>query len=257
MLGLRKKTASSWKWAAFGKHPLAGDYFFAGPKDPLFEAFSGWIDNGYKRIGASRKNATDLYSWRFFGKGLSSGTLLCGIGRDSFDSHGRPYPFFIMGAGPLSGYHRSWDLLPFAFEDVWSQMEYLCNKRYIDFSQLEADAQRLPSPEDRWPVFEADRKKRYDAWCAGTPPDQETIRKALRRHSGTPQFLVPLAKNGAPDITSTIGLWFSLLKAQEKNMFGTAFFGGNISETCLAVYKRPLDSNDFVQLWSVDNGSKG
>ena len=102
MLGIAK-TAPSWKWAAFGKHPLAGDYFFAGPDDPLFQAFSGWVDNGYKKIAASRKNAADLYSWRFCGKGLTSGTLLCGIVRDNFDRHGRPYPLSIMGAGPLAG----------------------------------------------------------------------------------------------------------------------------------------------------------
>jgi len=250
MLGITK-TAPSWKWAAFGKHSLAGDYFFAGPKDPLFQAFSGWIDTGYKKIGASRKNATDIYSWRFCGKGLTPDTLLCGIGRDSFDRHGRPYPFFIMGAGPLAGYPRRWDLLPFAFESLWSQMEYLCTKRYIDFSQLEADSQRLPTPENRWSALEADREKRWDAWCSKKPPDQEKIRKALRRNAGTTQFLIPLVEDVFPDVTSTIGLWFSLLKAEEKTMFGTAFFGGNLSETCLAVFKRPLGTADFVQLWSV------
>lgn len=249
MLGITR-TLPSWKWAAFGKHPLVGDYFFAGPDDPLFQAFSGWIDNGYKKIGVSRKNATDLYSWRFYGKGLTSDTLLCGIGRDSFDCHGRPYPFFIMGLGSLPGYPRYWDLLPFAFETLWSQMEYLCSKRYMDFSQLEADAQRLPTPENKWAEFEADRKKRWDTWSFQTPPNQENIRQALRRHAGTPQFLIPLIESDSPDVTSTIGLWFSLLKAEEKTMFGTAFFGGNVSKPCLAVFRRPLDTEDFVRLWS-------
>jgi type VI secretion system protein VasJ len=250
MLGLTKNTPQ-WKWAAFGKHPLAGDYFFAGPDDPLFDAFSGWIDNGFKKIAASRKNATDLYSWRFCGKGLTSDTLLCGVGRDSFDCHGRPYPFFIMGIGSLAGYPRCWDLLPFAFENLWSQMEYLCSKRYMDFSQLEADAQRLPTPENKWPAFEADRKKRWDTWCLQNPPNQENLKKALRQHAATPQFLIPLIENEFPDVTSTIGLCFSLLKVEEKTMFGTAFFGGNLSETCLAVFRRPLGSDDFVKLWSM------
>ena len=254
MLGITK-TAPSWKWAAFGKHPLVGDYFFAGQDDPLFQAFSGWIEAGYKKIGPSRKNATDLYSWRFCGKGLTSDTLLCGIGRDSFDCHGRPYPLFIMGSGPLEGYPRCWDLLPFAFETLWSQMEYLCGKRYMDFSQLEADTQRLPTPENRWSTFEADRKNRWDAWCPQTPPNQEKIKKALRPHAGKPQFLISLIESESPDVTSTIGLWFSLLKSEEKTMFGTAFFGGNLSKTCLAVFRRPLDAADFAQLWSVGAGN--
>ncbi len=249
MLGITK-TAPSWKWAAFGKHPLAGDYFFAGPEEPLFQAFSGWIDNGYKKIGASRKNATDLISWRFCGKALTSDTLLCGIGRDSFDCHGRPYPFFIVGAGTLPGYSRCWDLLPFAFENLWSQMEYLCNKRYMDFSQLEADSQNLPTPENRWKKFEADRGNRWDTWCSQAPPNQEDIRKALRLHAGSPQFLIPLIEDAAPDVTSTMGLWLSLLKAEEKSVFGTAFFGGNVSKPCLAVFRRPLGTEDFVRLWS-------
>jgi len=99
-----------------------------------------------------------------------------------------------MGAGPLAGYPRCWDMLPLAFENLWSQMEYLCSKRYIDFSQLEADSQRLPTPENSWSAFEADRKKRWDAWCSQNPPDQEKIREALRRHAGSAQFLIPLSK---------------------------------------------------------------
>ena len=223
---------------------------FYRPDDPLFAAFSGWIDNGYKKIAASRKNATDLYSWRFCGKGLTSETLLCGVGRDSFDCHGRPYPFFVMGLGPLAGYPRCWDLLPFAFENLWSHMEYLCSKRYMEFSQLEADAQRLPTPDNSWTTFETDRKNRWETWCSQTPPNQEKIRKSLRQHTGTSQFLIPLIENESPDVTSTLGLWFSLLKAEEKAIFGTAFFGGNLSESCLAVFRRPLDTGDFVRLWS-------
>lgn len=249
MLGLTK-IASPWEWAAFGKHPVAGDYFFAGPDAPLFRAFSAWVDNGYKKIGASRKNATDLCSWRFCGKGLRSNTVLCGIGRDCFDAHGRPFPLFVMGTGPLTGFPHNWELLPFAFETLWSQMEYLCSKRYIDFSELEVDAQRLPTPENRWSAFEADRKSRWDTWESHTPPDQEKIRKALRLHVKASQFQIPLIENESPDITSIIGLWFSLLKAEEKTMFGTAFFGGNLSGTCLSIFKRPLGTEDFVQLWS-------
>ena len=160
---------------------------------------------------------------------------------------GRPYPLYVMGAGPLTGYPKRWDLLPFAFENLWSQMEYLCNKRYIDFSQLEADVQRLPTPENRWPMFEADRKNRWDSWCSQTPPDHEKIRKVLRRHTGTPQFLVPLIEDTSPDTVSTMGLWLSILKTEEKAMFGTAFFGGNVSKPCLAVFRRPLGTEDFVQ----------
>ncbi len=255
MLGITK-TAPPWKWAAFGKHSLVGDYFYFGPEDPLFKAFSGWVDNGFKRIAGSRKNTTNPYSWRFCGKGTTSDALLCGIGKDSFDCHGRPYPFFIIGTGSLSGHHRRWDLLPFAFESIWSQMEYLCGKRYLDFSQLEADVQRLPTPENRWSAFETDRKNRWEAWCSQTPPNQEKIKSALRLHSGSPQCMMPLIEDNSSDITSTIGLWFSLLKAEEKTMFGTAFFGGNLSETCMAVFKRPLDSDDFVKLWSVNAGNR-
>lgn len=251
MLGITK-TASPWKWVAFGKHPLAGDYFYAGHDDPLFQAFSGWVDTGFRKIGQRMENATGFHSWRFCGKSPAQDILLCGFGRDSFDHLGRPYPLFIMGAGPLPGYLHSWDLLPFVLETLWSRMEYMGSKRYIDFSQLEADVQRLPAPENNWKILEEDRKKRWDAWCRQSPPDQEKIRKALQAHTGTTQCLIPFVEDVFPDVTSTIGLWFSFLKTEEPSMFGTAFFGGNLPDNYLAVFRRPLCTDDFISLWFVN-----
>lgn len=250
MLGITK-TASPWRWAAFGKHPLAGDYFFAGHEDPLFQAFSGWVDAGFQKTGPRKRNGADFHAWRFCGKSPARDILLCGFGRDSFDRLGRPYPLFIMGAGPLPGYFRCWDLLPFVLEALWGRMEYMAGKRYIDFSRLEADVHRLPAPEHNWKVLEGDRKKRWDAWCRRQPPDREKIRKALRSHAGTTHCLIPFVEDVFPDVTSTIGLWFSVMKAEEPSMFGTAFFGGDLSGNYLAVFRRPLCPDDFIRLWSV------
>ena len=100
------KSAPAWKWAAFGKHPVAGDYFNAGPDDPFFQAFSGWVENGYRQVCSGRKNSTDLYSWRFWAKGHQKDSLMCGVGRDSFDTIGRPYPLVVMGAGILPDWQR-------------------------------------------------------------------------------------------------------------------------------------------------------
>ena len=111
MLGSLKSSAG-WKWTAFGKHPVAGDYFYAGADDPFFQAFSGWVENGYRQISTERKNATDLYSWRFWAKGAQKDTLVYGVGRDSFDTIGRPYPLVIMGTGTLADWHRNWEILP-------------------------------------------------------------------------------------------------------------------------------------------------
>jgi type VI secretion system protein VasJ len=34
----------SWRWAAFGKHPAAGDYFRLGEHTPFFEGLFAWIE---------------------------------------------------------------------------------------------------------------------------------------------------------------------------------------------------------------------
>jgi type VI secretion system protein VasJ len=47
----------------------------------------------------------------------------CGLGRDSSDSIGCPYPLLIMGEGRLKGWEKRWSQLPVQLNRTWKRME--------------------------------------------------------------------------------------------------------------------------------------
>jgi type VI secretion system protein VasJ len=244
------KSAPAWKWAAFGKHPAAGDFINAGPNDPFFQAFSGWVENGYRQISFGRKNSTDLYSWRFWAKGYHKDALMCGVGRDSFDTIGRPYPLVVMGAGVLPDWQRHLALLPFALEKVWIQMEYLATKRYLDFSQMETDIQRLPAPVGQWSELQ-DEERRRETWHLASDLQKDLIRKMAGNHAAEPEFLASFDADACLDAVTEAGFWHAALTEQDGIVPNAAFLGGILNATYLAVFRRPLMVPDFIRLWSV------
>jgi type VI secretion system protein VasJ len=245
------KTAPAWKWTAFGKHPVAGDYFYAGPTDPFFQAFSGWIETGYRQICSGRKNSTELYSWRFWAKGHQKDTLMFGVGRDSFDTIGRPYPLVIMGAGTLPDWQRHLSLLPFALEKTWMQMEYSVTKRYIDFSQLETDVRRLPIPLVAWSELQNEARHREEACYGEGNPGRQIMRGIGADHAAETEFMVSFDTASCRDVIVTAGLWHGALIENNVAVPNAAFLGGILNATYLAFFRRPLVVPDFIRLWSV------
>ena len=249
MLG-SMKSASSWKWAAFGKHPVAGDYFHAGPDDPFFQAFSGWVENGYRQVCSGRKHSTDLYSWRFWANGYQKDSLMCGVVRDSFDAVARPYPLVVMGTGVLPDWMRQLALLPFALEKSWIQMEYLAMKRYIDFSQMENDIRRLPVPDAQWPGLQNEARRRE---ACRPPPDPQMER--IWKMAGDPADELPMITaldNGAcRDVITAAGLRHAALTGKDGTIPNAVFLGGVLNAAYLAVFRKPLRVPDFIRLWSV------
>jgi type VI secretion system protein VasJ len=250
------KSAPAWKWAAFGKHPVAGDYLNTGPDDPFFKAFSGWVEAGYRQVSSGHRKSTDLYSWRFWSKGHQKDALMCGVGRDSFDAIGRPYPLVVMGAGILPDWQQHLALLPFALEKTWIQMEYLATKRYIDFTQMETDIRRLPVPAGQWPVIQDEARQRREAWLPANNPRQEMIRKMAGDHAAEPEFIASLDADACLDAVTTAGLWHAALTEQQQDGIApnASFLGGLLNATYLAVFRRPLMVQDFIRLWSVGLG---
>ena len=244
-----------WKWVAFGKHPVAGDYFYAGPTDPFFLAFSGWIENGYRQICSGRKNSKELYSWRFWAKGHQKDTLMLGVGRDSFDTIGRPYPLVIMGAGGLPNWQRHLSLLPFALEKTWIQMEYSATKRYIDFSQLETDVRRLPTPLVEWSELQNEAQRRQEACYREANPDRDRMRKMVTDHAAETELLASFDDTACLDAIVAAGLWHKTLEENNVAVPNAAFLGGILNATYLAFFKRPLAVPDFIRLWSVQTST--
>ncbi len=135
-----------WRWAAYGKHPVASDFFRLGEEFSLGKGFSEWVGNGYKVLTSRGRADQGLYFWRFWARGAQKGTLACGVLRDSSDRVGRPFPLLIMGMGPLKGWEEAWDLLPFACETTWNQIEYLSALVVNDFKKLENEYGQIRPP---------------------------------------------------------------------------------------------------------------
>ncbi len=239
------ESANSWHWAAWGKHPVATDYFCLGLNSPLIKAFSDWIEKGYQTLGSKPRASSKVYSWRFWAKGPKKETLVCGVGRDSSDSLGRPYPLMIMGTGPLDGWEDHWDLLPFACEKTWSRIEYLSAKRFIDFKQLEEEVRIIKPPYPHWPEFVSQRGDLGMSSC--NPRAIENKAESLTTEK---DFLVPLDGGPSNDHLAVAGLWHFFLKAHARAVPNAVFMGGTPDDAYLAVFKRPLMPADFVQLWS-------
>ena len=82
MLGLGK-SRHKWQWSAFGKHPVARDYFRLGAAGSVAVALESWIEAGFKNRQQGNGPAKNSYSWRFWVKGPKKERLVCGVGRDS------------------------------------------------------------------------------------------------------------------------------------------------------------------------------
>lgn len=252
MLGSIEST-NSWHWAAWGKHPAARDYFCVGPTAQVVKAFSDWVEKGYKILSSKRSPSTKLHSWRFWARGPMRDALICGVGRDSSDGLGRPYPLLIMGTGPLEGWEDQWDLLPFACEKTWSQMEYLCTKRFMDFKQFEDEVRIIRPPYPGWSELISQRGGSQRA-SSRNPEEMESIASSL---PDKPEFFVPLDGEPSSDPFALAGLWHAFLKARNRTVPNAVFMGGAHDRTYLAVFRRALASTDFVRLWSVcSNGEK-
>lgn len=250
---IKSKPVNYWQWAACGKHPVARDYFSVGPNIPLVKAFAGWVEKGYQMLASKgRTSSNKPCSWRFWARGPKSKIVVCGVGRDSSDSVGRPYPLLIMGTGVLEGWEDHWDLLPLACEETWRQIEYVSTKRFMDFSQFEDEVRLIRPPYPRWSEFISQREH-YQTGSSWDPADME------RKASGTTdklEFFVPFDVGLSNDPFALAGLWHAFLKARISGVPNAVFLGGAPNETHLAVFRRALVPTDFIRLWGRegDNG---
>ncbi len=253
MLGSIRAKAATWNWFVCGKHPVAKDYFQAGSDAPLLKAFSDWIDKGYQLLKNKRRESSQMNLWRFWAQGVKKDMLVCGVGKDSGDRIGRPYPIVIMGVGGLRQWKRNWDLLPFALEKAWTQMEYLSSKRYMDFRQLEEDMQIIKNPEPAWKDYEKERRARYDSSTnpdGAVPWDVLDLRRKVSALTRSPEIVTPIELGASSDALTPTALWHTLMKDAVKAVPNAVFMGGAGGRTNLAAFMRALCPKDFVRLWS-------
>ena len=245
----------SWKWAAFGKHPAAKDYFRLGDETPFVEGLFRWVENGYQLVTADATTTPEFYSWRFWAREAGKSTLVCGVVRASSDSMGRPYPLVIMGSGQLRNWQDNWDLLPFALERTWQQIEYLAAKQFADFKKLEEEINSIRPPESQWPEHTEKRKalnrigSPFDPFASFL--DIRELKKLATAHAEKPEVFIGLDRGSCDDKIVHVSLWHHLFRESTKTLPNSMFMGGTLDKAYMAVIKRPLKPTDFVQLWSV------
>lgn len=252
------RSSGAWQWAATGKHPVAKDYFEVGSDVPILKAFSAWVEKGYHALSQKARLGAGLCSWRFWAKGSNAKTVVCGLGKDSSDSVGRPYPLLIVGTGPLMGWADAWDLLPTACENTWNQMEYLSARRFDAFKDFETEIQYIKPPHARWDVFRSETAKRRDESVQGSntglSPQTAGFVDRAADLAQQADFVVCLDAMQAGDVFTQACLWHAALRAQNETIPNAVFMGANFRGTYLAVFKRALAPNDFVRLWAGDQG---
>jgi type VI secretion system protein VasJ len=248
-------SANGWQWAAYGKHPVAKDYVSLCEHLPLVRTFSNWIDKGYQLLRPDGNAAPRYRSWRFWAGGARGDTLACGLLRDSRDGVGRPYPFLILGSGSLNQWSEHWDLLPFACEKAWGQMEKASLQTYDALSSLEGEIRRISPPYPQWSEFVKEKEGLWEAHEApgnqGLPDIVATITEQVRFLESAAELYIPLKQWSLCDPFVLVSCWHSLLKVHHRETPKVVFMGGTPDSACLAVFRRPLVPNDFARLWSA------
>jgi len=246
---------SAWKFAAAGKHPVARDFLKLGEHIPLADELSALMEAAYALLTSKANAAPEFSSWRFWSKGHGWDNLVCGIVRESSDKVGRPYPFWIVGCGPLKDWESRWDLLPFACENTWVQLEYLATHKFESVKKLEEDLAVTRPPSDAWPEHAARRKSLNPI---GSPLDPyasfldfDKLSKQAGGLADKTEFFISLDRGPCNDKILPVSLWHRLFKTTVKTLPQTLFMGGTLEKAFLAGYNRNLKAADVVQLWSA------
>lgn|GEM_PF-186321 len=251
----------NWKWAAFGKHPTAKDYFSLGEETSFVTGLFSWVENGYQLLTGKENASPDFCSWRFWAREAGKNSIVCGVVRVSSDSLGRPYPLVIMGSGPLGSWQENWDLLPFSAERTWRQIEYIAANIFTDFKKLEEEISTIRPPDANWAELARQRKELNFLGSANDPYasflDFKELKKTAAAHAEKPEVFISLDRGLCDDKIMHVSLWHLLSKETAKTLPNAIFIGGTLEKAYLTVFKRPMKSSDFVQLWSVSSVGSG
>jgi type VI secretion system ImpM family protein len=245
--------ASSWNWTVFGKHPVAKDYFQINLISPMANAFAKWVDAGFQGLSENSRRNT-VCSWRFWAKGLKKGTTLCGLGKSSSDSIGRPYPMMIIGEGALDQWEKFWHLMLVGLGPTWQTLEYASTRRLRTLDQLVIDINHLETPCKQWRQA---RQLNYVELVDDLPDWKNKkiilsdVREKVRLLEKDGRLLIPLDGQGSEDLSQLAVAWHLALKDCQSPVPSTVFMGGSPEKTFLALFCRPLLSEDFSVLWSV------
>jgi type VI secretion system ImpM family protein len=233
-----------WTWAAVGKHPSAKDYIRLGGASPLLDAVAQWFSHGYQELRRVRQGPAVYYAWRFWLRGIKKGTLICGLGRESSDSIGRPYPLLILGEGTVRAWEKQWTRLPVRLEKLWRGMEVIAAHRFDNTLGMEEALTRLPPPDaDTTAVTEREAPEK------GGKVDV-TMHRCKEQLLSDGFGMVSLNPPQGSDPYPMVLACHHRLKMCCAEIPRAVFMGGPLQQVYLAVIRHPLETQDFFRLWT-------
>jgi type VI secretion system protein VasJ len=247
MLGIGRPN-KKWHWGVCGKHPVARDYFKISKPLPAFDALENWVQRGYAEVLKRPGHDAAVCSWRFWAKGVKK-ELITGIVKDSCDTMGRPFPLLILGTGFLDGWERCWECLPVFFEKLWESLEYLTARRLNGLHDLENAILSIKMPEndpERFLVIK-DTLNRIPPVSAAENTMQQPFDAILKEKMA----ILHMDERAGAVYSSRAGAWSALSKTYAEAAPNAVFVGGTEKKHYLALFRRPINTADFVRLWSV------
>jgi type VI secretion system protein VasJ len=230
-----------WKWYTWGKHPALEDFVWAGTQTHLFQKFAKWVDNGFAGFSEDSEMRTRNFSWRFWTKGTGK-EVVCGLVRNSCDTHGRNFPLLCIGAGGLANWSGHCSMLPLAFESMWKSIEYMASARFNTAGQLHESLQLIEQPIPDWYGYR--QRLHITANASKSLSCDETVedgKRLLRIDCGQPENL-PLEMHFCRRVT-----------AMAEDQSPMAVFIGEIQgNIAVAIINHALVPDDFVWLWNLN-----
>lgn len=237
---------TQWSWFFWGKHPGVPDFVYAGNQTPLFQRFTQWADTGFSKVDASLKIKSRHCSWRFWSKG-TSGQVVCGLVRNSCDSYGRSFPLLCLGAGRLADWSRNCSLLPFAFESIWKQFEYVAAARYDTVKALSDALQLVKPPEPLWREYQMRIYSESNLYRQGD--------YGIQTIGGN--RLAEIDCHVSEDLPQDLCFCSNMVAASVDGTPTAVFIGELGTRLAVAMVDNMLKPSDFVWLWSMQsNGDR-
>ncbi|MCP4745887.1 MAG: type VI secretion system-associated protein TagF [Desulfobacteraceae bacterium] len=233
-----------WIWTAAGKHPAARDYIRLEGESSLLDALADWAAKGYDQINRRGETMQGDISWRFWLRGAKKSNLICGVGRDSSDHIGRPFPLFIMGEGSLKKWEKQWESAPAFLVKTWQRLEYISSCRYEKISALAKELRTLEQPSGQSMVKPL-------AHPETTDPNRNSYLVSLKKQlveSG--RAMIPMHAHQGEKSAQEALLWHAFVKKYGTDIPRAVFWGGTPQQTYLAVFQDALNTADFIKLWN-------
>ena len=249
MFGLNK-SQKSFKWAFFGKVPIAGDYLTFGKPTPLLVSFAKWIEKGYFEFSSDKKEVAH-FSWRFWAKGPNK-ELVCGIIQSSADKYNRQYPLLIIGSGKILLLNKNWAIIPYACNAIWEQLELITQNHVGSIREIKRSLKTIKSPVSNISELALAGRNFQNIKIEqnNTIKQSDFLNKmnSIEGLSRLKNFTVQLDdKDKQTSLVSIVKLLF-LLQSKSSVSPDVVFWGGNKESQKLYCLKRALNISDFQKI---------